>query len=163
MVMIHYYSYNCNCCGKATQHQLFVLKCQNCGFSLCKKCAKGSLCLNCYNSLPEELQKKYSRQLNTPKIIIIIILLAIFTPIGILIPQLLLFLVLLGVIAYCMDHGKYKTTPRSAVRKAQKIVTEARLQFQSTPQPSQNLQQKQQKKYQQQDPESKYDGTFWDT
>ena len=61
-------------------HQLFVLQCQNCGISLCKKCAKGSLCLDCYSALPDDMQKKYNRQLKTPIIIVSVILLAIFIP-----------------------------------------------------------------------------------
>ena len=167
--MVHYYSYNCKRCGNATKHQLFVLQCQSCGIQLCKKCAKGSLCLDCFNSLPDEMQKKYHKQLITPIIILSVVLLIIAIPIGILIPGLLIFLVILGVVAWSKDHGSLKTTPKSAVRKAQKIVAETRQLFQSTsqPQPSQNFQQQQQQNQQQQntyqkDPDSKYGGTFWE-
>lgn len=177
--MVSYYNYNCNRCGNATKHQLFVLQCQSCGIQLCKKCAKGSLCIDCFNSLPDEMQKKYSRQLKTPIIILSIVLLVIIVPLAIIIPGLAVFIVAIGAAAYCMDHGSLKTTPKSAVRKAQKIVAETRQQFQGTtqPQPSQNFQQQQQQNQQQQnqqqaqnqqkntyqkDPDSKYSGTFWD-
>ncbi len=186
MVMVQYYSYNCNRCGNATKHQLFVLQCQSCGIQLCKKCAKGSLCLDCFTSLPDEMQKKYSRQLITPIIILISVLLAIAIPLALFAPEVLFFIVLIGIVAWCKDHGRLKTTPRSAVRKAQKIVAETRQRNQgiSQPQPSQNYQQQQQQNQQQQnrqqqnqqqqnqqqqnqqktyqkDPDSKYSGTFW--
>jgi len=161
MVMI--YSYNCKFCGKATRHQLFVLTCQSCGLTMCKECSKGSLCLKCYNFLPDGLQKKYSHQLAKPKKKIKIILL-VLSPLFIIFPPLLC----LGLRAYFLDHGKNKTTPRSEVLKAQNIVAEMRQKNQgiSQPQPSQNFQQQQQQNQQentyQKDPDSKYSGTFWD-
>ncbi len=172
MSFTNYYSYNCNRCGNATKHQLFVLQCQSCGIQLCKKCAKGSLCLDCFNSLPDEMQKKYHKQLTTPIIILSVVLFIIAIPIGIFIPGLLVFLIIVGVIAWRKDHGSLKTTPKSAVIKAQKIVAEVRQKNQgiSQPQPSQNSQQQQQQNQQQQnqqqtyqkDPDSKYSGTFWE-
>lgn len=165
MVMI--YSYNCLRCGKPTRHQLFVLTCQSCGIPICKECSKGSLCLQCYNSLPEELQKKYCHQLDKPKKKLKIILL-VLSPLFIIFPPL----ICLGLTAYYKDHGKNKTTPRSEVLKAQNIVTEARQNNQgiSQPQTSQNYPQQQQQNQQQQnqqqtyqkDPDSKYGGTFWE-
>ena len=167
MVIIRYHSYNCQVCGRPTNHQLFVLQCQSCGLAMCKKCAKGSFCLECFNSLPEELQKKYKKQLALPKIIVSTILLAIAIPLGIFNPGLLLFLALMGIIAYCMDHGRYKTTPKSAVRKAQKIVAELRQQTQPITQYGPNNQNtqnntQQQNSFQPNDPNQKYDGTFWE-
>ena len=161
MVMI--YSYNCMLCGKATRHQLFVLTCQSCGLPMCKECSKGSLCLKCYNFLPNDLQKKYSDQLEKPKKKIKIILL-VLSPLFIIFPPLLI----LGLTAYFMDHGKNKTTPKSEVLKAQNIVAEMRQKNQniSQPQPSQNFQQQQQQNQQQntyqKDPDSKYSGTLWE-
>lgn len=180
MGMVNYYSYTCNRCGKATKHQLFVLQCQSCGIQLCKKCAKGSLCLDCFNSLPDEMQKKYSRQLKTPIIILTIVLLVISVPLALFAPGFLIFCIIIGIVAWSKDHGSLKTTPKSAVRKAQNIVAETRQQFQGTtqPQPSLNIQQQQQQQNQQQqnqqqaqnkqqntyqkDPDSKYNGTFWE-
>lgn len=168
MGMVNYYSYICNRCGKATKHQLFVLQCQSCGIQLCKKCAKGSLCLDCFNSLPDEMQKKYSRQLKAPIIILSIVLLVIAVPLAIFAPGFIIFCIIIGIVAWSKDHGSLKTTPKSAVRKAQNIVAETRQQFQGTtqPQPSLNIQQQQQQNQQQntyqKDPDSKYSGTFWD-
>ncbi|QEE15819.1 hypothetical protein DSAG12_01646 [Promethearchaeum syntrophicum] len=176
--MTRYFEYACQRCGNGTAHQLFVLQCQNCGKSLCKKCAKGSLCLDCYNALPDDLQKNYNRQLKTPIIIISVILLAIFIPLGIIIPELLIFCAILGGAAWLMDHGRLKTTPRSAVRKAKVIVADARQRFQNIGPTHQNYQQQQQQQQQyqnqqqpqknnqqktyQKDPDDKYGGTFWD-
>ena len=184
MAVTRFFEYSCQRCGNATAHQLFVLQCQSCGISLCKKCAKGSLCLDCYNSLPVEMQKKYSQQLKTPIIVGSVILLVIFIPMTYYLWQLTLFCVILGGAAYLMDHGRLKTTPKSAVRKAQIIVAKTRQQYQNVTPPSQNFQQQQQQqqqnqqhqqqKYQQQqqkknqqkttkkDPDDKYGGTFWE-
>ena len=174
MGYIQYYSYNCQRCGNPTQHQLFVLQCQSCGVPMCKNCSKGALCFRCFNSLPQQLQEKYHKQLNSPKIILGIILGAIAIPMGIFAPPLLIFLVIIGCKAYSMDHGKYKTTRKSVLRKAQNIVSEVRQQGPPpTTQPSQQqqnaypqqqntYQQQQNTQQKQQDPDQKYDGTFWE-
>jgi len=127
---------------------------------MCKKCAKGGFCLDCYKSLPYDMQKKYSRQLKMPIIILSVALFVIAVPMVVLAPGFLICLVLIGCKAYSLDHGKYKTTRKSVLRKARNILADL---GQISPQAAQSLQtsQPQQNPPNPQDPDQQYKGTFW--
>lgn len=122
------YTYTCSECMQPTRHQVFILACQSCGKQLCKACAIGAMCHHCLQALPMALQNEYTGYLkrrSKMSWIFGLILLGCAVPLFFISTGLAIFLLVIGICAFVIDHGSATTTRKGIVRTAKKIVAKS--------------------------------------